>query len=192
MPSNSRLIASTRESWHQMTFLSPEGRKEVLWVEEQAAPHSYRVLSAPVWIYGVSIGTVVYGLPGDSQYLRFVRVVRDSPGATIRFIVPDGTTASKVYLTRLLPDAKRLGLAVGPATFFDPPAVALHVRKRSAWWPAVGSYLNQLVREGVIEQWEIGDPDEHKGEPVEDVSERSDSVLIHPLPTDGADGEHVS
>jgi hypothetical protein len=129
----------------------------MLWVQQNLAPHTYRVLSAPVWIYGVSIGTIVYGMPGESKYLRFVRVVRDSPGATVRFIVPDGAIASRVYLTRVRPDAKRLGIKVGPATFFDPPIVAMHVGERYAWWPEVGTYLDQLIGEGVVDQWEIGD-----------------------------------
>src|ERR1700722_6661868 len=113
-----------------MRCVSPDGRIEVLWVEQESAPDTYRVLNTPVWMYGVSVGTVVYGLPGESEYLRFGRVIRDSPGATVRLAVPVGATASQVYLGRIVPDTKRLGIDIGPATFFDPGIVAIHVGER--------------------------------------------------------------
>lgn len=182
-------------TWHQMLFVSPEGRVEALWVQQQSAS-MFRVLSVPVWCYGVSVGTVVEGAQSDGARLTLRRVVRNSPGATVRFIVPaGGAAASAVYLTRVIPDAKRLGFAIGPATFFDPRLVAIHVRERDRWWPEVGSYLDRLVHEGVLEQWEIGDPDEYAADHDETSAEQviqDGKVLVHPLPVAGAHGQHVS
>src|SRR5437879_3997501 len=103
-------------TWHQMLFASPEGREEALWVEHQNG-NTYRVLSVPVWIYGISVGSIVEAEPGDGPRLKFRGVVRSSQGGTVRFIVPPGAIASEVYLARVIPDAKRLGLYIGPATF---------------------------------------------------------------------------
>ncbi|HEX9483409.1 MAG TPA: DUF4265 domain-containing protein [Gemmatimonadaceae bacterium] len=179
-------------TWHQMLFISPEGREEALWVEEQSG-NMYCVLSVPVWIYGVSVGSIVEGERGDGSQLKYRRVVRDSPGGTVRFVVPQGALASEIYLTRVIPDAKRLGLYIGPATFFNPRLVAVHVHERKKWWPEVGSYLDRLVSEGVLEQWEVGDPDQYAGEYREDDNEPlSGRMLVHPLPVDGIEGQHVS
>jgi hypothetical protein len=178
-----------------MLFVSPEGREEALWVEQQTT-NSYRVLSVPVWLYGVSVGSIVEGESGDPAWLKFRLVVRDSPGGTVRFIVPSGgPLASEVYLTRVIPDAKRLGLYIGPATFFNPRLVAVHVHDRAKWWSEVGSYLDRLVSEGVIEQWEVGDPDQYAADHNEASIEKVElgrKVLVHPLPVDGAEGQHVS
>src|SRR5512138_1741108 len=123
------------ESWHQMLFVSPEGREEALWVEQQTS-NTYRVLSVPVWFYGASVGSIVDAEPSHEPRLKFRRVVRESTGGTVRFIVPPGgPTASEIYLTRVIPDAKRLGLHIGPATFFNPRLVAVHVHQRAKWWP---------------------------------------------------------
>ncbi len=177
-----------------MLFVSPEGREEALWVEEEKR-NTYRVLSVPVWIYGISVGSIVESEPGDGPHLVFRRVVRDSPGGTVRFIVPQGgIAASVVYLTRVIPDAKRLGLHIGPATFFNPRLVASHVHERKKWWPEVGGYLDALVGEGVLEQWEVGDPDQYAGEHQDGDSSESPpgKVLVHPLPIDGVEGQHIS
>jgi hypothetical protein len=176
-----------------MRFVSPEGREEVLWVEQHEA-NAYRVLSVPVWIYGVSIGSIVAAAE-DGSPLKFGRLIRESPGGTVRFIVPHGVRASEVYLSRVIPDAKRLSLYIGPATFFNPRLVAVHVHDRRKWWPEVGSFLDTLVREGVLEQWEVGDPDqyaaEHGGTEHTETAIRGNE-LVHPLPVDGTEGEYVS
>ncbi len=176
-----------------MLFISPEGRQEALWVEERASG-SYRVLSVPVWFYGVSKGSIVEGDRGDPSQLRFVRVLRDSEGATVRFIVPSGSVASEVYLARVIPDAIQAGLFIGPATFFNPRLVAVHVHSRSDWWPKVGSYLDSLVAEGVLQEWEVGDPDQYLAEHQESPESRGEQrpVLRHPLPVEGAPGQHLS
>jgi hypothetical protein len=180
-------------TWHQMLFVSPEGREEALWVEEQNH-NAYRVLSVPVWIYGISVGSLVEAESGDGSRLTFRRLMRDSPGGTVRFIVPPGAIASEVYLARVIPDAKRLGLYIGPATFFNPRLVAVHVHERKQWWPEVGGYFDTLVSAGVVEQWEVADPDQYAGEPRvdEDMEPPNGKVLMHPLPVDGIEGQHVS
>jgi hypothetical protein len=175
-----------------MSFVSPEGREEVLWVEEQAG-NAYRVLDVPVWIYGVSVGTIVEAASVNGRQLTFHRVIRDSSGGTVRFIVPPGTRASEIYLGRVIPDAKRLGLCIGPATFFDPRLVALHVHDRKDWWPDVGGYLDALVQEGSLVQWEVGDPDQYGDQHTSDnIAQPTGKALVHPLPVDGVEGQHVS
>lgn len=181
-------------TWHQMLFVSPEGRKEALWVE-QLAHNEYRVLSVPVWIYGVSVGSIVESEAGDSPQLVFRRVIQPGAGGTVRFIVPRrGTRASQIYLTRVIPDSKRLGLKIGPATFFNPRLVAVHLHERQKWWPEFGGYLDTLVSEGVLEQWEVGDPDTYNGDDdvIEQVTEADTKTLVHPLPVDEALGQDVS
>jgi hypothetical protein len=176
-----------------MLCVSPEGRQEALWVEEHAS-NLFRVLSVPVWLYGISKGSIVEADQSDASQLRFVRVWRDSDGGTVRFVVPKGNVASDVYLSRVIPDALREGLFIGPATFFNPRLVSVHVHSRFDWWPKVGSYLDALVAEGVLEAWEIGDPDQYASEhqPVGDALVKQSSVLRHPLPVDGALGQHLS
>jgi hypothetical protein len=176
------------DSWHQMLFISPEGREEVLWVERQGRRNAYKVLNVPVWLYGVSVGSICEALDQTESRLRFARVLRESPGGTVRFIVPWGDVlASDVYLSRVIPDAKRLGLYIGPATFFNPRLVAVHVHDRRQWWPEVGGYFETLIEEGVLQHWEVGDPDEyaadHDPSSVEKV-EPGSSILVHPLPVD--------
>jgi hypothetical protein len=92
------------------------GREEVLWVE-QRGHNAFSVLSVPVWIYGVSVGSIVGASDQRGSPLIFGRALRASPGGTVRFIVPRGVRASDVYLSRVIPDAKRLGIFIGPATF---------------------------------------------------------------------------
>jgi hypothetical protein len=177
-----------------MQFLSPEGREEVLWVEQQGRS-TYRVLNVPVWIYGVSIGTIVEAEPANGDRLHFRKVVRESPGGTLRFIVPQGTKASDVYLQRVIPDAKRLGLYIGPATFFNPRLVAVNLHDRKHWWPKVGEYLDALVKDGVLEQWEVGDPDQYAEDHEHETDESlqpTGKPLVHPLPVDGVMGQDVS
>ncbi len=175
-----------------MNFVSPEGRREILWVEATNRPGAYRVLNVPVWIYGVSIGTVVAGVANDTPYLEFTRVIRESPGGTARFIVPEGSIASEIYLRRVLPDARQRGFHIGPATFFNPPLVAMHVRERNQQWPALGEYLDSLANAGVIEQWEVGDPERQASDEHEADEQTTGSILIHPLPVDGEEGQNVS
>lgn len=175
-------------------LLSPEGRKEALWVEHLGR-NDHRVLSVPVWIYGISVGTIVESQIGDSTRLQFRRVSQEATGGTVRFIVPRGSgRASDIYLTRVIPDAHRLGLEIGLATFFNPRLVAVHLHQRVKLWPEFGGYLDTLVTEGVLEQWEVGDPDMDAGggEEIEEVVEADHETLIHPLPVDGVLGQDLS
>lgn len=182
-----------KKSWRQMIFVSPENRRESLWVEE-LGHGEFRVLSVPVWVYGVSVGAVVAAMDMEEDPLSFRAVVRPSAGGTIRFIAPTGVVASELYKSRVVPDASRLGLFIGPATLFNPRLVAVHVHRRANWWPEVGSYLDGLVNAGVVEAWEVADPDQyaadHPSEPH--VHDESRGVLVHPLPFDGMVGQHLS
>jgi Domain of unknown function (DUF4265) len=164
----------------QMRFVSPEGRGEVVWVEDQA-DDAYRVLNVPVWIYGISLGSLVEGTAGD-DLLVFRKLLEPAPGGTVRCIVPKGTVASSVYLTKIVPDAIRLGIGIGPATFLDPRMVAIHLHVKDAWWPAFGEYLNRLVDEGVLQEWEVADPDEYADDHSNEVTPWNGRDLVHPEP----------
>jgi hypothetical protein len=150
---------------------------------EQQALGGFRVLNVPVWVYGISVGTLVDGKLGDDGVLEFRDLIEPSPGGTVRYIVPEGRLASEVYLTDLGPEATRRGIGVGPATFLDPLIVALHIHNRAQWSPALAEQLNQYVDRGVIEQWEVGDPDEYSEEDDSEAEESAGSELVHPSPT---------
>ena len=176
-----------------MLFISPEGRRESLWVEE-LSPSTFRVLSVPVWVYGISVGTIVAATATNQSPLSFSHVIRQSAGGTVRIMAPSGRLASDLYKTRVISDARRLGLFIGPSTFFDPRLVAINVRDRSKWWPEVGGYLDALVAEGVLLEWEVADPDEYASEHAADETlvQVTQAVLRHPLPFDGDVERHVS
>lgn len=178
---------------HQMVFTSPEGRREALWVEDHSH-HTYRVLSVPIWVYGISVGTIVTAQQSDDLgfELQFDTVVAISPRGTIRFIVAPGMRAKQVYIDRVLPDAAHLNLFVGPATFLHPRVVAMSLYQRDKWWPDVGSYLDDLVRQDVLEQWEVADPDAHASESAPAPVDPQPKILVHQLPVDGALGQEAS
>jgi hypothetical protein len=180
--------------WRTMVFTSPEGRQEALWVEELDR-NRFRVLSVPVWAYGISVGTVVDATDVSQSELSFGAVLRESHGGTVRVLFPSGTTASTAYLERLLPEAESRQLHIGPSTFFDPRVVAINLHRRDSWWPRVGTWLEELKKAGVIEQWEVADPDEyaaeHGGGSVASTGSGR-QPLVHPLPVSGSRGEHLS
>jgi len=177
-----------------MLFSAPERREELLWVEREG-PDRYRVLSVPVWVYGVSLGTRVAAVsqPEDGPNLRFSHVLAASAGATIRFVVPAKTQASRVYLDQVLPRARQRDFHVGPATFLDPRLVAFHVHERSAWRLQAAKLLDELVNAKVVKAWEVGDPDAYpETEEGSDEDEGKGSLLTHPLPVDGESGQYLS
>ncbi len=168
-------------TWQQMGFRAADGHREVLWVEPDQ-DDTYRVLNVPVWLYGISVGTTVQGRPGD-QWLEYVATVRESRGATVRVYLPRGapiTPASRLYLERIIPDCRDRQIAIGPATFFDPRVVAVHIHDRDQQATAVASYLDELVDAGIADLWEFGDPDTY---PPEDAEESAGDELVHPQPT---------
>lgn len=185
-------MTATGSTLHRMHAVSPEGRREALWVE-RVSVDSYRLLSVPVWVYGLSRGTLVACRPSDGDDLVFARVLRESPGATVRFIVPEDRKASAVYLSEVLPRAGAEGMFVGPATFFNPRLVAMNIHTRADWWPTVGTFLDALVEQGVLEQWEVADPDEYASEHATEVRvEVANTILAHPFPVDIGQNQSVS
>lgn len=174
---------SERYPQRQMRFVSPEGRREVLWVEEQDRG-VFRVLNVPVWVYGVSVGTLVRGRDGVDGRLEYAGLVEPSPGGTVRCVAPrGGAAASELYLSRVVPDVEQLGIGIGPATFLDPRLVAIHVHVKDRWWPDLGEYLNRLVDQGVLQQWEVADPDEYAEDGAPQPPARADADdLVHPAP----------
>lgn len=168
----------------QVDFSSPEGRRERVWAECISSDHA-RILNVPVWAYGVSIGSVVHI---DSEHTR---LLRESSGATLRFLVNERMSGKHVYLTRVLVDMRIRACGVGPATFFGPRMVAMHVHKRADWWPKVGTYLDELVGEGLVEEWEAGDPDQGMDQEPPTELEVHD-ILIHPLPVDASTNAEFS
>jgi hypothetical protein len=171
--------------WQQMRFIAADGRREVLWVEPESES-IYRVLNVPVWQYGLSVGTRVKGRPGD-RWIEFDGVLEDSTGATVRLYISAEAPilpASRLYLERILRDCGERGLGIGPATFFDPALVAIHVHERSDWNTLIADYLNALVNEGFVQLWQVGDPNEYPSDEVEEAGEHTE--LIHPRPAPSA------
>ena len=179
-PSQSKPV--TIGEWRQMRFRAADGHTEVLWVAP-AAEGAYRVLNVPVWLYGISVGTVVRAHEGDC-WLEYESTVLPSSGATIRVYLPpdaDPMPASRVYLERIFPDCTERALAIGPATFFDPLLVAIHLQRREEWDNDAADYFNELVDQGTAQLWEIADPDMYP--PDEPEMAEFDGVLKHPRPT---------
>ena len=140
------------------------------------AEGGYRVLSVPVFVFGLSRGAVVDAEPGPRGRLRFRRVRRASRGATVRCYVSPARTARRVYEERLEgPMGRRLGL--GPVSVFEPDIVAVHVQDRGQL-PAVAEYLDQLVLDGTLRLWEPADPGAPAG--PEDAVEEQPWELVHP------------
>ena len=140
----------------------------------------YRVLSVPVFLYGLSRGAVVDAEPGPRGRLQFRRIRHASPGATVRCHVSPATTARQVYEDHLDGTfARRLGL--GPVSLFDPAIIAVHVRDRGRL-PAVAEYLDRLVLEGLLRSWELADPGAPVGAQAD--PEAQPWELVHPPAVD--------
>lgn len=163
-----------------MRFVSPEGRGEVLWVESQDNG-AWRVINVPVWIYGISLGSLVSGKTGLDGFFEYDKFIEPAPGGTVRCIVPKGGLASRVYLERIVVDATKLGMGIGPSTFLDPRMVAIHLHVKDSW-TVFGKYLDGLVTEGVLQEWEVGDPDEHAEEYDPTPVPWNGRVLVHQEP----------
>ena len=178
------------ETWHQVVFRSPEGREEALWAQREGET-GYRVLSVPVWVYGISRGSLVSADPDEEGRLRFEKLLAAAPGGTVRIVVPPGVKASEVYLGQIVPTARLRGLRIGPATFYNPRLVSVHLHERLDWWPTVGEFLDELVKAGSIQAWEVGDPDEYPDTPAS-ITDPEVRILTHQLPRDGEEGTYTN
>jgi hypothetical protein len=164
-----------------MIFVSPEGRKEVLWVAAER-DNRWRVLNVPVWQYGISYGAIVTGRPDRGGRLRFEGISEPSTGATVRAIVPKPNVAKDVYHSIIQPGIVREGTGVGPATHYDPPLVAFHLHDRAAVHGKVAAYLDALIHQGIITHWEIGDPELEPQETSDELVEERSDELVHERP----------
>lgn len=172
---------STATESEQLLIEVPRGERgiEVL----RALPvtgGAYRVLSVPVFVYGVSRDSVIVASPGPRGRLCFAGVRTPSPGATIRASVNPATTPRHVdddYFKG--PIGRRLGL--GPATLLEPTTIAVHLRDRGRMVDAT-RYLDGLIRLGVLTGWEFGDP----GAPSENEEDlvAQPWELVHPPATE--------
>jgi hypothetical protein len=175
------MFGKNADSPVQVRFRTADGHREVLWA--QPGDGGYRILNVPVWLYGISVGTLVTAQAGG-WWFEFSSIVAPSRGGTVRLFVPDDapiTPASRFYLEQMLPECRERRLPIGPSTFFDPLVVAVHIHDRTQWDQQYASYLDDLVERGSIKFWEVGDPDAYPPEETEEVT--SDSELIHPRPT---------
>ena len=169
------------ELLNQIQFRATDGHREVLWARPE--DEHYRVLNVPVWLYGISVGTLVSATVGE-RWLEFAEVVTPSTGGTVRLFVPDEaplTPASRFYLEQVLPECRERHLRIGPATFFDPLVVAVHIHDREQWSQEYALYFDDLVARGSVSFWEVGDPDAYPPEEPDEVV--SDSELVHPRPS---------
>jgi hypothetical protein len=157
----------------------PDNGKEVLWAD--AVGQALRIVSVPVFAYGVSHGTLV-SVDASGDRLKLDRVLRASPGATIRCYAVKTLQAHDVYYHSILPDTAKNRLSLGPATLFDPEVVAIHDLKRSELG-SISNYLDSLVRQMILRFWEVSDPTPELSE-GEDKSDEP-WELVHPLPAGG-------
>ena len=149
---------------------------------------AYRILSVPVFVYGISRGTVVSADAGDRERLQLAGIRAPSPGATIRAWIAPTTTPKHVdddYFNG--PLARSLGL--GPATLFEPTTVAIHLADRRRMADAT-RYLDGLIRLGVLTGWEFGDP----GAPGESdpLPAATPWQIVHPPATETDEGDLTS
>jgi hypothetical protein len=164
----------------QVEIFTSENGVEVLWGD--ASDDVVQMLSVPVFAYGISRGTIVSTKPSGNR-TRLVKVIHPSQGGTIRCYVAEAIKASELYTGRIYPELRNRQLSVGPATFFDPDIVAVHITKRSQL-KAVGTYFDELTRQGQLRFWEIGDPElSHEEEGPVDSGEPWE--LVHQLPVEG-------
>lgn len=172
----------------QIAVAALDNGTEVLWAEA-VNESSFRLLSVPVFVYGISMGAVLRAEPGPNGILVIVSVLSPSQGATIRCYVPQATTASVIYRKEIVPRMTAAGLLVGPVTFLDPDVVAIHVKNRRDA-QAVGRELDFLAAQNRLRFWEVGDPAmaEPKHE-EEDTPPAEAWELIHDLPTEGGVAE---
>jgi len=154
---------------------------EVLWGDQLEG--LITILSVPVFAYGISKETLISAKPRGDR-LRLLQVLQPSPGATLRVYAEPGVIASELYVGRILPDAARLGLGIGPSTFFDPEIVAFHVGDRGCL-SLVTSYLDELAAERKLKFWELGDPPTSQSAIEESGPSEPPWELVHQLPTEG-------
>jgi hypothetical protein len=166
----------------QINFRTEDNGEEVLWAE-QVGPGSFRVLSVPVFAYGISRGTTVLAKPKDPEgHLAIVNVKEPSPGATFRVYLPTARSVKDFYVSGLLPIAESKRLDIGPATFLEPKVLAVHLADR-ARWQSVASVLDEMASSRQIDFWELGDPDlSPQTDPGN--STRQPWRLVHPPPGD--------
>lgn len=178
---------SSSDSMHrQVAFPVSDNGTEVLWCEAMS-DGDYQVLNAPVFAFGVSVGSRIKASSGSGGVLHFDQVSHASAGATIRCYFMEGLMASRSYLGWILPGALERELRVGPATFFDPDIVSIHIRDRGQLPLAIG-YLDDLVRSGVLRFWELSDPVPDQLGEADEGTNGEPWELVHPFP----DGQAIS
>lgn len=171
------LVAGRRR---RVEIPSVDNGTEVLWVEDMGKLGA-KILSVPVFCYGISRGTLIETTVTEEGRAVFKRVLTPSEGATIRCYMEPQHKASDMYLARLVPEGSKRRLDFGPATFLDPDIVAIHVKVRDQW-PIIGTFLDELTREGAIRFWELGDPDSSPAT-EEGISLAEPWKIVHPPPT---------
>lgn len=123
---------------------------------ERVSDDTYRILSVPVLVVGISRGTLVAAAPIPTERLQFVRIHTPSPGATARCYVTPETIARRAYEDHLSGGIAEV-LGLGPATLFDPDVVAVHISDRKRL-DSVAAYLDRLILAGVLRLWKLTDP----------------------------------
>ena len=161
MKSN-RLTKPRDDALVEIMFFGRDGEREYLW----CAPlpdGTFEVRTPPAFIENVSIGAVIEAEWRANGSLAHARTVRRSDGVTLRFMSPGDDDARQVYMTRLLPYARELGVAIGPASFVGQKMVAFHVAKKDTRSDRLLEFLEQLVNEHTIKDWETGDAAHRSG-----------------------------
>ena len=164
----------------EVNFTGRSGEREKLWCE-RLNEAEFTVRTPPVFVDNISVGTIVRAALGDDGELHHTATLQSSSGATIRFLSPDGIDASELYLNRIQRYAQENGLAIGPASFVSLKCVSFHVAKRDAQSESLLEFLDELEADGLVKNWEIGDP-RSKREVVE-FDSNADAVVRHQRPS---------
>ena len=166
-----------------LAVAAPDNGTEVLWCEADG-PNTCRIVSVPVFAFGMSVGTLVRAEANHPRRLQLKEVLAPSGGATVRCYVSHGALASSVYKEEILPAMTAAGLAVGPATFLDPDVVAMHIRRRQDL-VSVGGELDGIANQGRVRFWELADPSDSHEHEAEDGAPGDPWELVHELPVGG-------
>jgi hypothetical protein len=176
-------VGERRSSLYQtkMLFDAPRGRAEWLWVAK-TGQREFRVLTVPIWVYGISVGTLVTGRIVGSR-LHFNDLAEPSPGGTCRILTQAGQVASELYLNIVGPKLAAEGVSVGPASFYDPAIVGVHFKNR-ARVEMLRAVLNEFEADSAFETWELADPANEETPGGEEVDEHDVEEPAPPLDHD--------
>lgn len=120
---------------------------ETLWAR-RVDVNQYQLDNSPFYAYGVSWQDVIEAIPGEDQFLEYVRCVRKSGNRTLRVIFEDGINNSRAQDT--LQTLRRMGVSYEG---MQPKMISINVPPRKDL-----DEITQFLSEEPGLQWEYADP----------------------------------